>query len=228
MDAIENVIAAAKENAATIVFPSRFYSVGPTDIPVSEDMESEPNSDQGRVFSAIEEILAEATEYEECRSIIVRHAHIFGPNIIDGLTDRVMKNANRKQAFQWVHDVSIPLQLTYGPDVAGIMIHLASRDDLEYSTLVNYAGSPFETVEEWMKLVADVADVPFSTNLDGWLKVQVLAPIQQDARACKDIFYTFENAVLLNDDKVRGMMDVHPTAMREAIAEALAWFSKKR
>ena len=55
--------------------------------------------------------------------------------------------------------------------------------------------------------------------------MKLLAPFQQDAKACRDIFYTFEQTISLDDSKLNKLLpDFKQTDMDQAIEETLAWY----
>jgi len=63
----------------------------------------------------------------------------------------------------------------------------------------------------------------------GWMAIAGMAmiPGRHDAAACKDIFYSFQNTITLNDTKIRAMFpDFAQTEMNKAIVDTLAWFRK--
>jgi nucleoside-diphosphate-sugar epimerase len=223
--ATRHVIEAAQATGATIIYPSKSHSVGNVDGPITEEMPTQPCSNQGRVLDEIEKMLQKATEDGRCKVIIVRHAHVFGPNVAAGLFNHVFKNAVNKQPLEWVNRIDIGFQMTYAPDVAELMFKLAQLDNLANFSLFNYGGIIANPVESWLKQLAEVAGIPFKTSINGWFKVTALSFFNSAAKACKDIFYTFEKPITLDDTKIRTLFpNFSPTEMKFAIQTTFEWF----
>ena len=234
-----NVIFAAQCVGATVVFPSVFYVIGAAKKSVyTEKDATNPCCTLGKAFKRVEESLFAASQNGTCKAIVVRHGLPFGPYFCDGLMSALFESALKKDAFSWLNRTDLPFQFCYVFDIARILVDLAiakppvkSASSVHYE-LFNFGGYALPTVKHFLDLVAHKMRMPCKTTLYGKRTLSLLAPLHRDAAAGKDIFYSFEKSVLLDDSKLMGELkkikgvDYTLTPLDEAIKATLLWFHK--
>lgn len=130
---VENTIAAAKAEGATIVLPGTVYNFGPDAFPLlAEDSPQHPTTRKGAIRVELERRL-EAASQDGARVLIVRAGDFFGPKAGNNWFSQGLVKPDRP-----VRTVSTPgapgvgHTWAYLPDVARTMIELlARRDTLE-------------------------------------------------------------------------------------------------
>lgn len=126
---LDNTIAAAQAQGATIVLPGTVYNFGPDAFPLlAEDAPQRPQTRKGAIRVELERRLQTASEGGPCRVIIVRAGDFFGPRVGNSWFAQGLVKPGRP-----VTTVSLPgapgvgHQWSYVPDVAQTMLELLQR-----------------------------------------------------------------------------------------------------
>ncbi|HEY4068082.1 MAG TPA: NAD-dependent epimerase/dehydratase family protein [Burkholderiaceae bacterium] len=127
---IDNTIAAATAQGATIVLPGTIYNYGPDAFPLlREESPQHPQTAKGAVRVEMERRLLAATA-KGCRVIVVRAGDYFGPKVGNSWFSQGLVKPGRPVA-----KISLPgargvgHQWSYLPDVARTMLELLARRD---------------------------------------------------------------------------------------------------
>ncbi|MEJ2593949.1 MAG: NAD-dependent epimerase/dehydratase family protein [bacterium] len=221
-----NLIKAAAQNQATIIFPGNIYEFGNAR-DITEETVPHPTTKKGRIRLKIFEMLKNAAEEKKCKVIFLRLPDFFGPNVVNGLTERIFGHAVKKKAINWLIRSDIPHQFVYTPDAAALMLNICQKKDRPEFILYNYCSYTVPSFGHFAEIIAGQAGSPakvqnlpkFIINIMGWF-----VPVM---RELKENFYLFENNVNLIDDKIRAdFPEFRHTPLEEAVNETLEWFGK--
>lgn len=211
---ITNCLAAAKASGARFIYPGRVYPKG-LQTPITEETPSEPVSDckQGAVLKEIESMIEIAALQGDCTADIVRHSYPYGPAVGEGMLDtnfrEIPRNQKRSwwqstQKFEWIAATDIPVQLSYTPDLARFIIEYAHRDDQSAFSVINFAGHTFESVDQFGAAFCELAGQEYEASPYSHAMLTIAATMgRPEAKRGNDIFYSFENSILLDDAKMR-------------------------
>ncbi|HEQ98489.1 MAG TPA: NAD-dependent epimerase/dehydratase family protein [candidate division Zixibacteria bacterium] len=225
-NATRNVINAARENKATILFPGNVYNYGMTS-PIYEDSKPAPITKKGRIRVELELMLKDAVIEGGCRVLLLRLPDFFGPNVTNGLMMPIFKNALEGKPMKWLIRTDIPHQLVYILDAGELFVRLMYREDLANYEEINFGGITVSSVEHWLRKIAELAGTQPKIKTISKLAITILSPFVPIVREIKEMAYLFENNIQLNDDKLRGMLPhFKPTPMQDANRETLDWFKK--
>lgn len=222
--ATQNLIEAAAVNKATIIFPGNIYEFGNVK-EISDESVPKPTTKKGQIRLELFQILKLAAESGKCRVIYMRLPDFYGPNVVNGLIIRVFGHAVKNKTMNWLIRSDIPHQFVYTPDAAGLMLEICKNESRPDFTLYNYASYLYPSINDLAKKIAKqtggpskVQNLPkFVMNIMGWFM-----PVMKEL---KENFYLFENAVVLNDDKVRkDYKDFKHTSEEDSIKQTLDWF----
>ncbi|MCU7372691.1 NAD(P)H-binding protein [Paucibacter sp. O1-1] len=127
---LDNTVAAAQAQGATIVLPGTVYNYGPDAFSstLAEDAPQRPETRKGAIRVELERRLQAAAEGGRCRVIIVRAGDFFGPRVGNSWFAQGLVKPGRT-----VTTVSLPgaagvgHQWSYVPDVAATMVELLQR-----------------------------------------------------------------------------------------------------
>ena len=220
-----NVIDAAEHAGATVIFPGNNYNHGETDQPISEITPFNPNTRLGQVRVELEKMLQRATDQGRIRTLVVRMAEIWGPNVTNKQFAPIFENALTGKKLPWIISASTPQQLLYSKDAGRAIVLLSQRDDLKMYEVFNFGGTRVPSIESWLKMVGEVADKPARISILPKRLLSVLGTFVPLLREVRSMAYKYETSVLLNDDRFTALYpDFRQTPMREAIAETLQWF----
>ncbi len=223
-----NIIEAAAASRATILFPGNVYNFGIPDMPIKEDTPPNPIARKGEIRVGLEKMLQEAAVQDRCRVIIVRAADFWGPNIINGLMDPNFVNPLKKKGFRWVGKTDIPHQLTYTPDLAKLFVRLSREEGLNAFEVFNYGSAVVPSIKSWFEMIAQETGAPLRIQSLSKLMISGIGLFVPVLRELKEMFYLFENSVVLDDTKIKSFYpDFKPTVMTGAIRHTLAWFKAR-
>jgi len=126
---LDNTIAAASMNGATVVLPGTVYNFGTDAFPVlTENSPQHPQTRKGAIRVEMERRLATAARSGVLRVIVVRAGDFFGPKAGNSwFTQGMVKPGRPVSAVLLPGDRGIGHQFAYLPDVARTMVELLAR-----------------------------------------------------------------------------------------------------
>ncbi len=197
---IDNLIAAAKDSGAKIVFFDNIYLYGPSPLqnPITEQHPRQTPSQKGAVRLALIQKL-EAAMQAGVQVLIVRAADFYGPNVsTSAVTMAIADMANGKKAY-YLGDPTKLHSFTYVPDAAKGVVELALADDTYGQSWHLPTVSPM-TGQEFLQLITTKLGKGKWTALSkGGVKFMGLfVPI---LRELHEMMYQFENDYVLDDSK---------------------------
>ena len=127
---VDNTIAAAIAERATVVLPGTVYNYGPDALPLlTEDSPQHPATRKGAIRVELERRLQAATAHG-ARVIIVRAGDFFGPRAGNNwFSQGLIKPGRPITAINLPGEPGIGHQWSYLPDVAHTMVALLARGD---------------------------------------------------------------------------------------------------
>jgi len=220
-----SVIAAAEHAGATVIFPGNNYNFGQTEHPISEITPFNPSAPLGKVRSDLEKMLQLASDQGRIRTLVVRMAEIWGPNVVNKQFAPIFENALKGRAMPWLITAEPAQQLLYAPDAGRAIVALTKAYVRTPYEVYNVGGALAPSIRSWLEQIAEVAGKPAKISIVPKFMVSMLGLMIPVMREVASLAYKFETTVILNDAKFR---TAHPefqqTPMRQAIAETLAWF----
>ncbi len=220
----QNVIEAASQNKATIIFPGNIYEFGPVG-EITEDMIPEPETKKGKIRLDLFNMLKQAADEGKCKVIFVRLPDFFGPNVTNGLIKPLFGNAAKKKAVNWLVNAEVPHQFAFTPDAAHVMYLLSKMKNLPAFANYNFGGYEMASVKELAKQISSITGGPSKvTVIPKWM-IRILALFSPVIKELKENYYLFEKNVRLNDEKLKkDLPEFKPVPPEEAIRETVEWF----
>ncbi|MGY3088005.1 nucleoside-diphosphate-sugar epimerase [Hymenobacter sp. UYAg731] len=225
----QNVIEAASQEQALIVFPGNIYNFGLT-TPIREDSRPAPITKKGAIRVRQELLLAQAARAGRCRVLNVRMPDFWGPTVVNEGTIPIFEGALLGKAMPWLVTADLPHQFVYTPDAAEIISRLLAEGPREAYEVVNYAGQTTPSVRAFFTRISQVAGQPTARVrvLPRWL-FTVLAPFMPMMKAMKEMLYLYDQSILVDDSALRHRLPQwRETPLDEAIATTLRWFAEHR
>jgi len=220
-----NVIEAAKQNKATILFPGNIYPFGNVSEKITEDSVPKPSTKKGAIRLELKKMLGEAAQKGNCKVIVLRLPDFFGPNVTNGLIKPIFGNAAKKKPIEWLINADVPHQFVYTNDAAKLFFILSKENDLPNYFLINYGGEVVPSIKHWSKTISKISGGPDKVKVNSKTMLNILSWFVPVVKELKENFYQFENAVILDDTKIKNAFpNFQPTKMEDAIAETIDWF----
>lgn len=220
-----SVIEAAEHAGATVVFPGNNYNFGKTDQPISEITPFNPSAPLGKVRADLEKMLQRATDHGRIRTLIVRMAEIWGPNVTNKQFAPIFENGLKGKAMPWLISAEPAQQLLYAPDAGRALVALTKTGDPKPYEVTNIGGTLVPSIRSWLEQIAEVAGRPAKISVTPKFMVSLLGRFIPVMREVAALSYKYETTVVLNDAKFKAEYpEFEQTPMKQAMADTLEWF----
>ncbi|WP_063552011.1 NAD-dependent epimerase/dehydratase family protein [Burkholderia territorii] len=222
---LDNTIAAATAEQATVVLPGTIYNYGPDAFPVlREEAPQRPVTRKGAIRVEMERRLQAATEHG-VRTIIVRAGDFFGAHAGNNWFGQGLVKAGRPVAA-----INVPgrpgvgHQWAYLPDVARTMVELLERrDTLEPFARFHLGGHWDADGTQMAQVVRRVAQRhgmrPTVRRFPWWL-VWVAAPFVTTMREMLEMRYLWREPLRMDNARVTAVLGHEPLTPLDTAVEA--------
>lgn len=212
---IDNSIAAAKEEGATIVLPGTVYNYGPDVFTgIGEDAPQQPCSKKGAIRVALEKRL-EVASTQGVRVIIVRSGDFFGPRTRSSwFSQGLVKPGKRISTISLPGKTGVGHQWGYVPDVARTMIALLTcRETLPAFARFHMAGHWDHDGTVMAATISKIAQrhgtTPTHKKFPWWL-LTLLAPCSATMRELLEMRYLWEAPVRMDNTHLIAVLGHEP------------------
>lgn len=225
---LDNTIAAAIAQRATIVLPGTVYNFGPDAFPIlREDSPQHPVTRKGAIRVEMERRL-EAAALQGARVITLRAGDFFGPKPGNSwFSQGMVKPGQPVTKIGNPADVGIGHEWTYLPDMARTMVELlARREGLSRFERFHMAGHWDETglrmAEAIQRVVAGRTGRKPSINRTPWWLLRLAAPFVATLRELQEMRYLWQQPVRMVNDRLVQVLGREPhTPLDEAVGRSL-------
>lgn len=226
---LDNTVAAAIEQRATIVLPGTVYNYGPDALPVlAEDAPQNPITRKGAIRAELEQRLRAATQHG-ARVIIVRAGDFFGPRAGNNWFSRgLVKPGRPVAAVNLPGDPGVGHQWSYLPDVALTMVELlAHRDRLEPFANFHMSGhwdaDGTQLAGAIQRVVARRCGTVPTIRRFPWWMVRLASPFVATLRELLEMRYLWRKPVRMSNARLVAVLGREPhTPLDEAVEATLA------
>jgi nucleoside-diphosphate-sugar epimerase len=223
---LDNSIAAASPEAATVVLPGTVYNYGPDAFPtLTEQSPQHPVTRKGAIRAEMERRL-EAFSQQGGRVLIVRAGDFFGPSagnswFSQGLVrpGRPVSRVNNPSQYGIGH------QWSYLPDVASIMMKLLEqRHSLERFSTFHTAGNWDQDGTEMAAAIrrvvlARTGREPQLAAFPWWL-LRLASPFVPTFRELREMRYLWEQPIRMANSKLTAVIGPEPHTPLDQAVEA--------
>lgn len=228
---LDNTIAAARAEGATIVLPGTVYNFGPDAFPLlKEDSPQHPVTRKGAIRVEMEQRLQEASrDGSGVRVLIVRAGDFFGPKPGNNwFSQGLVKAGQPVKAVSYPGRPGMGHQWSYLPDVARTMVELlARRDRLEPFARFHMAGHWDADGTRMSGAIRKVvarrtgAAEPRVSAFPWWL-LTLASPFVTTFREMREMRYLWQTPVAMDNAKLVAFLGREPhTPLEEAVEAAL-------
>ncbi|HHO0940306.1 NAD-dependent epimerase/dehydratase family protein [Aeromonas caviae] len=225
---LDNTIAAAHANGATIVLPGTVYNYGPSSFPtLHEDSPQQPITRKGSIRVEMEQRLKQASS-QNCRVLLVRARDFFGPKLGSSWFSQGMLKPG-----QPVKSISVPNapgmghQWSYLPDVVRTMVELLQlRSTLDpfaaFHTAGHWDADGTQLAEAICRVVVKRGGVKPKVRAFPWWLTVLAAPFVPTLRELCQMRYLWSTRVKMSNAKLVSTLGHEPhTPLDEAVEAAL-------
>lgn len=225
---LENTIAAATAEAATIVLPGTVYNYGPDALPVlTENSPQNPVTRKGAIRVELEQRLLKASR-SGARVLIVRAGDFFGPKAGNNwFSQGLVKPGQPVKAVSYPGQSGVGHQWSYLPDVARTMVELlARRNTLDAFVSFHMAGHWDADGTQMSSAIRRVVarrtgDEPRIAAFPWWL-LTLASPFVETFREMREMRYLWRTPVQMNNARLIATLGYEPhTPLDDAVEAAL-------
>ena len=225
---VENTIAAAIAQRATIVLPGTVYNYGPDAFPVlREDSPQHPQTRKGKIRVRLERALEEAT-HAGARVIVVRAGDFFGPAAHNNWLGQGMIQPGRP-----VTTIRVPGKpgaghsWAYLPDVARTMVALLERrqglPDFATFHMAGHWDADGQQIAAAIQRVVARHGGRARTSPLPWWALRLASPFVPTLRELMEMRYLWQGPVKLDNTRLTAVLGEEPhTPLDEALEASLA------
>lgn len=225
---LDNTLAAAKAQNATVVLPGTVYNFGPDAFQeLHEDSPQRPHTRKGHIRVELEQSLRSATD-SGVRAIVVRAGDFFGPKpgnswFSQGLVKpgravtRVLLPGRRGIGHQWA----------YLPDVARTIVALlARRESLAPFAVFHMAGhwdpDGMQMAQAIRRVVVRRGGRAPELRPFPWWLLALASPFTATFREMREMRYLWQEPVRMRNNKLTSVLGEEPhTPLDQAVEAAL-------
>ncbi|MDR7379505.1 nucleoside-diphosphate-sugar epimerase [Rhodoferax ferrireducens] len=223
---LDNSIAAAKAERATIVLPGTVYNYGPDAFPLlAETAPQQPLTRKGAIRVALEQRLQAASQ-QGARVLVVRAGDFFGPQAGNSwFAQGLVKPGRAVRSVSNPGRVGVGHQWAYLPDVARSMLALlARRDSLDAFSSFHFGGhwdaDGSQMAQAICRVVARRGGVTPRVAAFPWWLMRLAAPFVETLRELQEMRYLWQQPVRLDNAKLVAVLGREPHTALDVAVEA--------
>lgn len=225
---VDNTIAAAQAQGATVVLPGTVYNFGPSAFPtLREDSPQAPVTRKGAIRVQMEQRLRQATSHG-CKVIVVRAGDFFGPKPGNSwFSQGLVKPGQAVKAISLPGAPGIGHQWAYLPDVARIMVELVQRrESLEPFAVFHMRGhwdaDGTELAQAIGRVVTRRGGAQPKVSAFPWWLTALAAPFVPTLRELREMRYLWRETLVMDNAKLLQVLGHEPhTPLDQAVEAAL-------
>ncbi|WP_119742064.1 NAD-dependent epimerase/dehydratase family protein [Pseudomonas sp. Larv2_ips] len=226
---IDNTVAAAIAEGATIVLPGTVYNFGPDAFPVlHEDSPQHPQTRKGAIRVQLEQRLEQASR-QGARVLIVRAGDFFGARVANNwFAQGLVKPGKPVHAVSYPGAPGVAHQWAYLPDVARTMLELIERRaSLDAFARFHMAGHVDTDGTQMTRAIQRVVlrrtgHQPRVGRFPWWL-MKLIAPFVVTVREMLEMRYLWQTPLLLDNRRLVAALGQEPhTPLKQAVEATLA------
>ncbi len=224
---LDNAIAAAQAQQATLVLPGTVYNFGPDAFPLlREDSPQRPVTRKGGIRVEMEARLRAASQ-RGMRVLIVRAGDFFGPRAGNNwFSQGLIKPGKPVTAISNPAAPGVGHQWAYLPDVARTMVELLARRELlpafaSFHMAGHWDATGRQMAEAIQRVAARHGRKPRIAALPWWL-LKLASPFVTTLKEMQEMRYLWQRPVRMDNTRLLAVLGAEPhTPLDEAVETAL-------
>ncbi|MFD1256416.1 NAD-dependent epimerase/dehydratase family protein [Mucilaginibacter terrae] len=214
---MQNVINAAKENNARLIFFDNVYMYGLVDGPMLETTPYNPISAKGEVRAKVSTQLMDEVKAGNLQATIARAADFYGSESLNSFVDKmVLSKYSKGETAMWLGKPNTKHSFTYIPD-AGRAMYLLGQSPETDNQIWHLPTAPPLTGTEFMNLAASVFNVQPKYMKVNKLMLQLLGLFDKVTGGAVEMYYQYNHHYIFNSTKFEKAFGVQPVSYADGI-----------
>jgi nucleoside-diphosphate-sugar epimerase len=216
---IRNVINAAKENNARLIFFDNVYMYGLVNGPMKEDTPYHPLSEKGKVRAGIAETIMAEVKAGTLNATIARAPDFYGTTSTNAFLDMmVLAKYAQKQTAQWMGDPNKLHNFIYIPDCGRAMYLLGQHPESD-NQIWHLPTAPVMTGHQFLELAARVYAVKPKFMRVRKFMLWILGLFNKLIAGTVEMYYQTDHDYIFDSGKFEKAFNFKPTSYEDGINE---------
>lgn len=216
---MDNLIAAAKDSGARLIFFDNVYMYGRVQGAMTENSPYKPNSVKGAVRARIAEALQNELAKGTVRGSIARAADFYGSESLNSFLDSTVlaKYAAGKKAM-WLSKPSTLHSFTYVPDAGAAMALLGSHPESD-GQVWHLPTAPAMTGHQFLQMAAQVFGQNPKAMAVGKGMISFMGLFNKMMKETAEMWYQYDSDYVFSSAKFEKAFGMAPTAYEVGMRE---------
>ncbi|KIC96514.1 NAD-dependent epimerase/dehydratase family protein [Flavihumibacter solisilvae] len=215
---MDNLVAAAKETGARLIFFDNVYMYGHVKGPMTEETPYNPKSVKGEIRARIARKLLDESKSGNINGTIARAADFYGAESLNSFFDTmVLQKFSKKEKAMWMGNADTLHSLTYVPD-AGKAMYLLGQQPSSGNQVWHVPTEKAMTGKDFIALAAKI----FHTNPRYFevrkLMLQAFGLMNPLVGETVELYYQYQFDYVFDSTKFENAFGVKPTAYETGIS----------
>jgi len=214
---MQNVINAAKENNARLIFFDNVYMYGLVKGPMLESENYNPVSVKGEVRAKVATQLMDEVKAGNLQATIARAADFYGAESMNSFLDSMVlsKHAKAERAM-WLGKPNTLHSFTYVPDAGKAMCLLGQRPDAD-NQIWHLPTAPALTGKQIIEIASTTFNAKTRYMTVNKLMLQMIGLFDKLIKDSVEMYYQYDHDYIFNSDKFEKAFNVKPTTYQQGI-----------
>lgn len=216
---IQNVIDAAKQHSARLIFFDNVYMYGLVKGAMTEDTPYNPVSVKGEVRARVAMALMDEVKAGNLKAAIARAPDFYGAESGNSFFDSmVLARFAKGQWAQWLGKPHRLHSFIYVPD-AGKAVYLLGQNPQADNQIWHLPAAAPLTGIEFIKLAAGIFNVPATFSTINEVMLRVAGLFNKVVKGTVEMYYQYDQDYHFNSDKFEKTFGMQPAAYEQGISE---------
>lgn len=214
----QNLVAAAKETGARLIFFDNVYMYGHVQGPMTENTPHRPSSTKGEIRARIARTMMDEAQKGNIRLTIARAADFYGTNSPNSVMDSmVLARLAKGQKALWIGNPATLHSFTYVPDAARALYTLVQHP--ESDGVWHLPTARALTGLQLMEMAAQVLGTKARYTKVSRFMLQLMGLFNKPAGESVEMYYQNQYDYVFDSSKFEKTFGAKPTEYRDGIRE---------
>ncbi|MGI4021427.1 MAG: NAD-dependent epimerase/dehydratase family protein [Janthinobacterium lividum] len=216
---MQNVIRAAKQANARLIFFDNVYMYGLVEGKMTEETPYHPSSVKGEIRAKVATTLMDEVKAGNIQASILRGADFYGAESMNSFFDSsVLAKFAKKQRAQWLGNPKTLHAFTYVPD-AGRALFLLGQNPQSDNQIWHAPTAPALTGKQFIELAAKVFQAQPRYSTINKLMLRLAGIFNGLIGGTVEMFYQYDHDYVFDSSKFEQYFKVKPTPYEVGIQE---------
>jgi nucleoside-diphosphate-sugar epimerase len=225
---MQNLINAAKETQARLIFFDNVYMYGLVHGPMLETTSYNPISIKGEVRARIATQLMDEVKAGNIQGTIARAADFYGTDSKNSFLDMMVLDKYAKgNSAQWIGNPKVLHNFTYIPD-AGKALYLLGQNVEAGNQIWHLPTAAPLTGKDFIELAAQIYGVKPSFSTINKFMLQLAGLFKKVVAGTVEMYYQYDHDYIFDSSKFENTFMIKPTSYSEGIKQMSQTLYKKQ